>query len=109
MGYHGDDVPAIQVDRRDFEPDHQEQHGIQDLLDEALEGHEMLLGRASTRPRAVGPTQGERISSCLATVNAVISKRFAKRHQMQWTKRGAHLLRQIRGHSTALFERWYPG
>jgi len=31
---------------------------------------------------------GERISSCLAesTVNAVISKRFAKRQQMQWTK-----------------------
>src|SRR4051812_9664954 len=41
---------------------------------------------------------GERISSCLAesTVNAVISKRFAKRQQMQWTKRGAHLLLQIR-------------
>ena len=33
---------------------------------------------------------GERISSCLAesTVNAVISKRFAKRQQMQWTERG---------------------
>jgi len=40
----------------------------------------------------------ERISSCMAesTVNAVISKRFAKRQQMQWTKRGAHLLLQIR-------------
>src|ERR1700733_3309292 len=32
---------------------------------------------------------GERISSCMAesTVNAVISKRFVKRQQMQWTKR----------------------
>jgi hypothetical protein len=41
---------------------------------------------------------GERISSCLAesTVNAVISNRFAKRQQMQWTKRGAHLLLQMR-------------
>jgi hypothetical protein len=41
---------------------------------------------------------GERIFSCLAesTVNAVISKRFAKRQQMQWTKRGAHLLLQTR-------------
>jgi hypothetical protein len=41
---------------------------------------------------------GERRSSCLAesAVNAVISKRFAKRHQMQWTKRGAHLLLQMR-------------
>jgi hypothetical protein len=41
---------------------------------------------------------GERISSCLAesTVNAVISKRFAKRQQMQWTPCGAHLLLQTR-------------
>ena len=59
---------------------------------------------------------GERISSCLAesTVNAVISKRFAKRQQMQWTKRGAHLLLQTRtraldGTLRPLFEQWYPG
>ena len=59
---------------------------------------------------------GERISSCLAesTVNAVISKRFTKRQQMQWTKRGAHLLLQTRtrtldGTLRPLFERWYPG
>ncbi len=59
---------------------------------------------------------GERISSCLAesTVNAVISKRFAKRQQVQWTKRGAHLLLQTRtrardGMLRPLFERWYPG
>ena len=58
---------------------------------------------------------GERISSCLAesTVNAVISKRFAKRQQMQWTKRGAHLLLQTRtrtleGTLRSLFEEWYP-
>ncbi len=59
---------------------------------------------------------GERISSCLAesTVNAVISKRFAKRQQMQWTKRGAHLLLQTRtrtldGTLRSMFERWHPG
>jgi hypothetical protein len=58
---------------------------------------------------------GERISSCLAesTVNAIISKRFAKRQQMQWTPRGAHLLLQTRtrtldGTLRPLFERWYP-
>src|ERR1700757_2131590 len=57
----------------------------------------------------------ERISLCLAesTVNAVISKRFAKRQQMQWTKRGAHLLLQTRtrtldGTLRLLFEQWYP-
>jgi hypothetical protein len=49
-----------------------------------------------------------------STVNAVISKRFAKRQQMQWTKRGAHLLLQIRtraldGTLRPLFEKWYPG
>ena len=59
---------------------------------------------------------GERISSAFveATVNAVISKRFAKRQQMQWTPRGAHLLLQIRtrtmdGTLRPLFERWHPG
>ena len=59
---------------------------------------------------------GERISSCLAesTVNAVISKRFAKRQQMQWTKRGAHLLLQTRtrvvdGTLLPLFEKWHLG
>ncbi len=59
---------------------------------------------------------GERISSAFveATVNAVISKRFAKRQQMQWTPRGAHFLLQIRtrtldGTLQPLFERWYPG
>ena len=59
---------------------------------------------------------GERISSCLAesSVNAVISKRFAKRQEMQWTKRGALLLlqtstRTLDGTFRPLFERWYRG
>ncbi len=59
---------------------------------------------------------GERISSAMAesTVNAVVSKRFAKRQQMQWTRRGAHLLLQTRtraldGTLRPLFVRWYPG
>jgi hypothetical protein len=49
-----------------------------------------------------------------SAVNAVISKRSAKRQQMQWTKRGAHLLLQTRtraldGTLRPLFERWSPG
>lgn len=41
-------------------------------------------------------------------------ERFAKRQQMQWTKRGAHLLLQTRtraldGTLRPHFERWYPG
>jgi hypothetical protein len=58
---------------------------------------------------------GERISSAFveATVNAVISKRFAKKQQMQWSRRGAHLLLQTRtraldGSLRTAFEHWYP-
>ena len=59
---------------------------------------------------------GEHISSSIveSTVNTVISKRFAKKQQMQWSKRGAHLLLQARtrtldGTLRPMFERWYPG
>lgn len=58
---------------------------------------------------------GERISTGFveSTVNQVISKRFCKRQQMQWTKQGAHLLLQTRvktlnGELGAMFKRWYP-
>lgn len=49
-----------------------------------------------------------------STVDCVISKRFAKRHGMQWTRRGAHRLRQTRTRAFAgtlrpLFERGHPG
>jgi hypothetical protein len=59
---------------------------------------------------------GEHISSAFveSTVNAVVSKRFAKKQQMQWSQRGAHLLLQARtraldGTLRPMFERWYPG
>ena len=59
---------------------------------------------------------GERISSAFveATVNSVISKRFAKKQQMQWSKAGAHLLLQTRmqtldGSLRSTFQQWYPG
>jgi hypothetical protein len=59
---------------------------------------------------------GERISTGFveSTVNQVISKRFCKRQQMQWTPRGAHFLLQIRtrvlnGEWEATFRKWYPG
>ena len=48
-----------------------------------------------------------------STVNQVVSKRFCKKQQMQWSKRGAHLLLQTRvktlNHELgAVFKRWYP-
>jgi hypothetical protein len=48
-----------------------------------------------------------------STVNQVVSKRFCKKQQMQWSKRGAHLLLQTRVKtlnraSGTVFKRWYP-
>ncbi len=46
-------------------------------------------------------------------VNQVMSKRFCKKRQMQWSKRGAHLLLQTRAKTLnralgTVFKRWYP-
>jgi hypothetical protein len=48
-----------------------------------------------------------------STVNQVVSKQFCKKQQMQWSKRGAHLLLQTRvktlnGELSSMFKRWYP-
>jgi hypothetical protein len=48
-----------------------------------------------------------------STVNEVVSKRFCKKQQMQWSKEGAHLLLQTRvrtlnGDLAGIFKRWYP-
>lgn len=58
----------------------------------------------------------ELISSSLAesSVNQIISKRFVKKQQMRWSRRGAHLLLQIRTRVlddalTATFQHWYLG
>ncbi len=57
---------------------------------------------------------GEKIATGFveSAVNQVISKRFVKKQQIRWTKKGAHLLLQIR--TTVLnkelrstFARWY--
>jgi hypothetical protein len=58
---------------------------------------------------------GEIISTAFAesTVNLVVSKRFAKKQPMQWSKKGAHRLLQTRtctldGTLRDLFTTWYP-
>lgn len=59
---------------------------------------------------------GERVSTGFveSAVNQVLAKRLVKRQQMQWTKKGAHLLVQVR--TKVLNEEWdeyfrqqYPG
>jgi len=58
--------------------------------------------------------QGHSTAFVESTVNLVVSRRFAKKQQMQWSKKGAHLLLQTRtktldGTLRDLFTRWYPG
>ena len=59
--------------------------------------------------------QGEAIATSFveSTVHQVVSKRFCKKQQMQWSKQGAHLLLQTRvktldGELGAIFKGWYP-
>ena len=59
--------------------------------------------------------QGETISTAFveSTINQVVSRRFVKKQQMQWTLRGAHLLLQTRTkvlneELEDVFRRWYP-
>ena len=48
-----------------------------------------------------------------SAVNQIIAKRFVKNQQMRWTKRGAHLLLQVRvkvlnEELLENFSKWYP-
>jgi hypothetical protein len=74
-----------------------------------------------TNNRHLIPNYGERYRNGEAiatgfvesTVDQVVSKRFCKKQQMQWSKRGAHLLLQTRVKTLnreldAVFKQWYP-
>jgi hypothetical protein len=59
---------------------------------------------------------GEVISTATieSLVCSLIGRRFAKKQQMQWTPKGAHLLLQVRttvanGDLPSVFQSWYPG
>ena len=60
--------------------------------------------------------QGKRIATSFveSTVNTLVGKRFAKNQQMQWSKKGAHHMLQIRsrmldGSLQTMFKNWFPG
>jgi hypothetical protein len=82
-----------------------------DEFDTYIEGNQELI-----------PNYGEfwRNEETIATgfvesvVNQIVSKRFAKLQQMQWTKKGAHLVLQTRSQVLddrleRTFQKWYPG
>jgi hypothetical protein len=48
-----------------------------------------------------------------SAINQIVSKRFAKKQQMQWTKKSAHLVLQMRTQALdecleETFRDWYP-
>jgi hypothetical protein len=57
-----------------------------------------LRGNAKTPNYGERYRYGEAIATGFveSTVNQVISKRMVKKQQMRWTKKGAHLLLQVR-------------
>ena len=82
---------------------------------------ELNLSRFIVNNRHLIPNYGHRYHKGEAivtgfvesTVNHVVSKRFCKKQQMQWSKRGAHLLLQTRVKTLnrelgTVFKRWYP-
>ena len=81
------------------------------------EFHTYVRRNAHTIPNyAERHRYGEGVSTAFAesTVNAVVGKRFAKRQQMRWSKRGAHLMLQTRTRVLddtlrVKFQSWYPG
>src|SRR5262245_16307675 len=87
------------------------------LLKVAEEFHMYITNNAGFIPNyGERYRHGERISPGFveSTVNQVVSKRMVKKQQMQWSKRSAHLLLQIRtrvlnGEWEDMFRTWYPG
>jgi hypothetical protein len=87
------------------------------LLKTVEEFHTFIANNASFIPNyGEHYHQGERISTGFveSMVNQVVSKRMVKKQQIHWTKRGAHLLLQIRprvlnNEWEETFRIWYPG
>jgi hypothetical protein len=79
-------------------------------------GHYIEVNRKSIPNYGDRYRHNETISTSFveSAVNQVVSKRMVKRQQMRWTKRGAHLLLQVRtralnGDLRNTFRNWYPG
>jgi hypothetical protein len=108
----GDEIADLQFDAEALETDYPNMRQFLITIDKFrsyIASNNASLINYGERYRS-----GERISSAFveATVNAVISKRFAKKQQMQWSKVGAHLLLQTRtqmldGSLRSTFQRWY--
>ncbi len=117
--WHGNSFRALQIGEdleEDLEVLEDKNTSIQKLLQAMREfngyitANESYIVNYGDRYR-----NGETISTAFveSTVNEVISKRFVKKQQMRWTKKGAHNLLQVRTQVLnddfyRLFCKWYP-
>ena len=91
--------------------------GISALVKAATEFQTYIANNLGMIPNyAERRRYGERVSTGFveSTVNTVVGKRFCKRQQMRWSKRGAHLMLQTRtrtldGTLRPKFGHWYLG
>jgi hypothetical protein len=116
--WHGNVYKALQVlDDLTWEIDAQASNEAQKLAKTLHEFEYYIRANRSSIPNYGDRYRNEEaISSAVAesTVNQMVSKRFVKKQQMRWTRRGAHLLLQIRTRVLDntlpnTFEHWYPG
>ena len=106
-------IEDLVIDLEDVETDYA---SIKALRKAALEFATYITNNALMIPNyAERRRYGERVSTGFveSTVNTVVGKRFGKRQQMRWSKRGAHLMLQTRarvldGTLRTKFEQWHP-
>ncbi|HEV8718617.1 MAG TPA: hypothetical protein VGX03_38090 [Candidatus Binatia bacterium] len=99
----------LEVQRRRFTVAAKLERGVTEF-DTYIRNNQKFIPNFGERYR-----QGDTISTAFAesTINQVVSRRFVKKQQMQWTQRGAHLLLQTRtkvldGDLEGVFREWYP-
>ena len=89
-------IEDLVIDLEDVETDYA---SIKAFRKSASEFATYITNNASMIPNyAERRRYGERVSTGFveSTVNTVVGKRFGKRQQMRWSKRGAHLMLQTR-------------
>jgi len=117
--WHGNVFRALQVIddiRIDLEAVDNESSALGKLVQNASEFSTYIANNRAFIPNYGDRYRyGEMISTAFAesTVNQVVSKRMVKKQQIRWTRRGAHLLLQVRAQVLNndwrnTFCRWYP-
>ena len=114
--WHGKVNPALEIlEYIDIYPT-KENEKLRKLDKAASEFYTYISNNRNLIPNyQIRHSYGECISTAFveSTVNEVISRRMRKKQQMRWTKKGAHLLLQVRTKTLnnelkETFQKWYP-